>query len=171
MNSPLTDEEKARIREMLDDGQSHNSIAKQVGRAQSTISEYARREGYSPLPDRTPRVANQARRDYAKAERLELLNQAFETGAEMLERGGLSARDYKEVMTAIAITVDKRRLEEGMPDSVRETRRGGPHGKLLDLEKEFAKIEEDLAAEAEQRRRDEELLAEQHRQTLDSEAE
>src|SRR5918998_2285118 len=97
MSKPLSTEETIRIREMLDNGQSHNSIAEQVGRSQSTISEFAKREGYSPLPERTPRLANQARRDFAKVERLELLNRAFEIAAEMLGRGGLSAREFKEL--------------------------------------------------------------------------
>ena len=147
MSKSLTDEEKVLIRELLEDEQSHNSIAKQVGRSQSTISEFAKREGYSPVPERTPRVANQARRDFAKVERLELLNQAFEIAADMLERGGLSAREFKELMTGVAIGIDKRRLEEGEPNSVHETRSGHPHHDKLNLEEEFAKLDAQLEEE------------------------
>ena len=153
MSKPLTDGEKILIRELLEDEQSHNSIAKRVSRSQSTISEFAKREGYSPLPERTPRVANQARRDFARAERVELLNRAFEVAEEMLERGGLSARDFKELMTAVAIGIDKRRLEEGEPDSVRETRSGHPGAKPLNLEEEFRKIDKEIL---EEQRREEE---------------
>ena len=155
MSKPLSTEETIRIREMLDNGQSHNSIAEQVGRAQSTISEFAKREGYSPLPERTPRVANQARKDFCRAERLELLNRAFETASEMLERGGLSARDFKELMTGVAIGIDKRRLEEGEANSVHETRSGDPHhGKRLNLEEEFRKLDEAQERLEEQRRQE-----------------
>ncbi len=151
MGQPLTTEETTRIGEMLDEGRSHNSIAKELGRAQSTISEYAKRQGYSPLPERTPRVANQARRDYARAERIDLLNTAFATGEEILKRGGLTAREYKEVMTGIAIGIDKRRLEEGEPDSVRETRSGHPHLQgTINLEEEFRRIDEQWAEEQRQ---------------------
>jgi predicted transcriptional regulator len=144
MGQPLTAEETLRIRERLDEGRSHNWIAKELGRAQSTVSAYARRQGYSPLSERTPHVANQARRDYARAERIELLNTAFATGEEMLKRGGLSAREFKEVMTGIAIGIDKRRLEEGEPNSVHESPSGHPHAKLLNLEEEFKRLDEQL---------------------------
>ena len=165
MSKTLTHEEKALIRELLEDEQSHNSIAKRLSRAQSTISEFAKREGFSPLPERTPRLANQARKDFARAERLELLNRAFEIAADMLEGGGLSARDFKELMTAVAIGIDKRRLEEGEPDSVHETRSGHPHTKLLNLEEEFRKIDKEILEE--QRRKEERL--EKHHQVFEEE--
>ena len=46
---PLTNDECTSIREMLHNGESHNSIAKKVGRAQSTISAFAQREGINPV--------------------------------------------------------------------------------------------------------------------------
>jgi hypothetical protein len=152
MKGSLTTPEKQTIREMLDQNHSHNQIAKAIGRSQSTVSAYAKREGYSPLPERVPTVANRARKDYAKAERRELLNQAFETASQMLERGGLTARELKELMTAVGITLDKARLEEGSPNSVHETRSGGPHAGVINLEEEFARLdklqeEEDNASE------------------------
>ncbi len=112
MKGPLTSQEKGTIREMLNQNHSHSQIAKAVGRSQSTVSTFAKREGYSPLPERTPTVANVARKDYARAERRELLNQAFSVASEMLERGGLTTR---ELMTAVGIPIDKSRLEEGGP--------------------------------------------------------
>ena len=167
MSKSLTDEEKSLIREMLEDEQSHKSIAKRVGRSQSTVSEFAKRQGYSPVPERTPQVANQARKDFAKAERLELLNRAFEIAADMLERGGLSARDFKELMTAVAIGIDKRRLEEGEPNSVHERRSGEPHHvKPLNLEEEFRKIDKEIL---EEQRREEERRKEEHHQVFEEE--
>jgi IS30 family transposase len=160
MTKPLTSTEKQRIGALLDDNQSHNSIARAVGRSQSTISEYARREGYSPLPERTPRVANKARREYAKAERLELLNLVFEKGEEMLKSPDLTARAYKEVVTGIAIGVDKARLEEGQPNSVRETRSssgGATQGKTINLEEEFKRLDEAMEEQARQEQERQEL--------------
>ena len=126
MKGSLSSYEKQRIRTLLEESWSHNKISKELGRSQSTISGFAKREGYSPLPERTPHVANQARREYGKAERRELLNQAFETASQMLERGGLTPRELKELMTAVGISIDKARLEEGAPNSVHETRSGAP---------------------------------------------
>jgi IS30 family transposase len=166
MNKSLTDEEKVLIRKLLEDEQSHNSIAERVGRSQSTISEFAKREGYSTLPERTPRVANQARRAFAKAERLELINLQLEVGKGKLESGELSARDYKEVTTAIAIGIDKRRLEEGESNSVHETRSGHPHVKSINLEEEFRRIDEEFLEEA---RHDQERQDKQRHQTFEEE--
>ena len=56
MNNPLSTEEKQHIRVLLLAGQSHNAIAKQVGRSQSTVSAFATREGISPA-NPAPRVA------------------------------------------------------------------------------------------------------------------
>jgi transposase len=142
LKGPLSSYEKRTIREMLDQNHSHNQIAKAIGRSQSTVSTFAKREGYSPLPERTPTVANRARKDYAKAERRELLNQAFETASEMLERGGLTPRELKELMTAVGITVDKMRLEEGAQNSVHETRSRAPHvAGTINLEEEFRRLD------------------------------
>ncbi len=146
MKGPLTSYEKQRIQTLLDDNHSHNEIAKILGRSQSTVSTYAKREGYSPLPERTPTVANQARREYGKAKRLELLNLVFEKGEEMLNSADLSARAFKEVVTGIAIAIDKSRLEEGSPNSVHETRASGgsPHPNGINLEEVFRKLDEEI---------------------------
>jgi hypothetical protein len=137
MKGPLSSQEKGTIREMLDQNHSHNQIAKVMGRSQSTISDFARREGYSPLPERTPTVANAARKEFGKAERMELISLAFMRGEALLNKPDLTPREYKEVMTGIAIGVDKARLEEGQPNSVRETRAGNPRLGSLNLEQMF----------------------------------
>ncbi len=152
MKGPLTTPEKQTIREMLDQNHSHNQIAKAIGRSQSTISDFAKREGYSSLPERTPHVANQARREFGKAERLELISLVFQRGEEMLQKPGLTPREYKEVTTGIAIGIDKSRLEEGSPNSVHETRSGAMQPGTINLEEEFARLdklqeEEDNASE------------------------
>jgi hypothetical protein len=144
MKGPLTSYEKQRIRTLLDDNHSHNEIAKIMGRSQSTVSTYAKREGYSPLPERTPTVANQARREYGRAERRELISLIFERGEGMLKSPDLTPRAYKEIVTGIAIGIDKARLEEGSPNSVHETRPGTPHPNGINLEEAFRKIDEEI---------------------------
>ena len=94
------------------------------------------------------------------------MNRAFEIAVDMLERGGLSARDFKELMTAVAIGIDKRRLEEGEPDSVRETRSGHLGAKPLNLEEEFRKIDKEIL---EEQRREEERLEKQRHQVFEEE--
>jgi Helix-turn-helix domain len=141
MKGPLTSHEKQRIRALLEENFSHNRIAAMVGRSQSTVSTFAKREGYSPLPERTPSVANQARREYSKAERLELIGLVFQRGEELLQKPGLSTREYKEVTTGIAIAIDKSRLEEGQPNSVHETRSGTPGVPAFNLQEEFERLD------------------------------
>lgn len=144
MKGPLTSYEKRTIREMLDQNHSHNQIAKIMGRSQSTISTFAKAQGYSPLPERVPSTANQARREFGKAERLALLNLVFEKGEEMLHSADLSPREYKETVTGLAIAIDKARLEEGSPTSRHETRQGptgAPGLESINLETEFARLD------------------------------
>jgi hypothetical protein len=141
MKGPLTSYEKQRIRTLLAESWSHNKISKELGRSQSTISDFAKREGFSPLPERTPHVANQARREFGKAERLELISLVFERGEKMLQKPGLTPREYKEVTTGIAIGIDKSRLEEGSPNSVHETRSGAMQPGTINLEEEFARLD------------------------------
>jgi hypothetical protein len=96
MKGPLTSYEKQRIRTLLAESWSHNKISKELGRSQSTISDFANREGFSPLLERTPHVANQARREFGKAERLELISLVFERGEEMLQKPGLTPRSTRK---------------------------------------------------------------------------
>jgi hypothetical protein len=135
---------------MLDQNYSHNQIAKVMGRSQSTISTFAKAQGYSPLPERVPSPANQARREYGKQERLALLNLVFEKGEEMLQGGELSPREYKETVTGIAIAIDKSRLEEGSPTSRHETRQGtagAPGLESINLEEMFSHLDQLQAEE------------------------
>ena len=59
----------------------------------------------------------------------------------MLQKPGLTPREYKEVTTGIAIGIDKSRLEEGSPNSVHETRSGAMQLGTINLEEEFARLD------------------------------
>jgi IS30 family transposase len=99
----LTNDECASIREMLHNGESHNSIAKKVGRAQSTISAIAQREGINPV-NRTPQSAIDRRREFALQERLEAADELL---AKVLEvaRSASTGREVKECAVAFGVLV------------------------------------------------------------------
>ena len=85
MNNPLSTDERARIRALLLAGQSHNAIAKQVGRSQSTISAFASREGISPV-NQAPRAAIERRKEFALEARLEAMREENRRNAENILR-------------------------------------------------------------------------------------
>lgn len=75
--TPLTDEEKDRIRELHAQGMSRNAIARDIGRALATITNFCQREGLSF--DRTNQeAAARARVVDAKTRRAELADQLLE---------------------------------------------------------------------------------------------
>jgi predicted transcriptional regulator len=150
MGKAIADSEKEKIIDLLGEGLSHCEIARRTGRSQSAVSALVKQHGIEPV-QRIPR-AQQAAREYNKLERMNLLNRAFDKAGELLERKDLSARDFKDLMTGIAIGIDKRRLEDGQAGQISE-QRASTSG-VLDLDKEFRKLDEELA---EEHKRDEEV--------------
>jgi IS30 family transposase len=150
MSKPLTDKEMSLIRELLEGGHSHNSIAKQVGRSQSTISEFAKREGIAPIK-KAPLSAIERRIEFALEARLEATGELM---AKVLEIAATakSGREIKECSVAWGVLCDKRAIMEGLPSSRTETRttRGE---KGINLEEEFRRLDEQL--EEEQRQKEE----------------
>lgn len=143
----MTDEEKAQIRGMLLAGRSHNSIARQIGRNQSTVSDYARREGITPV-NRVPRKAIEARKHHALEDKLAYTNTLMEKVLE-IGRSVTTGREAKEVSTAWGILCDKFLLLTGQPTSRSEThstRSGALSG--VNLEEELRKLDA-MAAEHE----------------------
>ncbi len=141
MSNPLTTEERSRIKELLLSGLSHNSIAREVGRAQSTISALAQREGITPV-NRTPLSAIERRKDFALEERLEATGELM---AKVLEiaRSAKSGREIKECSVAWGVLCDKRAIMEGLPSSRTETRSTQGPG-TINLEEEFRKLNQEL---------------------------
>jgi hypothetical protein len=140
----LSKEECAHIREMLHNGESHNSIAKKVGRAQSTISAFAQREGINPV-NRTPQSAIDRRREFALQERVEAADELL---AKVLEvaRSASTGREVKECAVAFGVLVDKKNLMEGLPSSRHELHSTRATA-TIDLAQEFAKIDQQLQEE------------------------
>jgi hypothetical protein len=164
MNNPLSPEEMSEIRERLGANQSHNSIAKKLGRAQSTISEFAKREGISPLPERTPRVANEARKGFALEARLEATGELMAKVLEIAAHAE-SGREIKECSVAWGVLCDKRAIMEGLLSSRTETRSTQGPG-TINLEEEFKRLDEELLEEG---RQDQERQDKQRHQAFEEE--
>jgi transposase-like protein len=166
--SPLTPEERAKIVSLLKEGGlSQGAIARLVGRAQSTVSSVAAQEGLSAPRHRTPIQANHARRVYAREQRRELLDKFLSLAEAMIDAGGMSPREARELVQGIATAIEKRRLEDDEAGSVTETRSGHPHPSVLNLEEEFRKLDEQM--EEEHLQEQERLEEEQRQQGLDEE--
>ena len=141
--SPLTAEERAKIVSLLKEGGlSQGAIARLVGRAQSTISSVAASEGLSAPRHRTPIQANHARRVYAREQRRELLDKFLSLAEAMIDAGGMSPREARELVQGIATAIEKRRLEDDEAGSITETRSGPPQHGGINLEEEFRRLDE-----------------------------
>jgi transposase-like protein len=150
--SPLAPEERAKIVSLLKEGGlSQGAIARLVGRAQSTVSSVAAQEGLSAPRHKTPVQANHARRVYAREQRRELLDKFLSLAEAMVDAGGMSPREARELVQGIATAIEKRRLEDDEAGSITETRSGGPHHRVLNLEEVFRKLDEEQERLEEQR--------------------
>ena len=129
-----------------------------VGRAQSTVSSVAAREGLSAPRHRTPIQANHARRVYAREQRRELLDKFLSLAEAMIDEGGMSPREVRELGQGIGAALEKRRLEDDEAGSITETRSGPPRPGAINLEEEFRKLDAMAAEEhlREQERREQE---------------
>jgi IS30 family transposase len=166
--SPLTPEERAKIISLLKEGGlSQGAIARLVGRAQSTISAVAAQEGLSAPRHRTPVQANHARRVYAREQRRELLDKFLSLTEAMIDAGGMSPREVRELGQGIGTAIEKRRLEDDEAGSITETRSEHPHHGRIDLEEVFRKLDEQI--EEEHLREEERLSEEQRHQGLEEE--
>jgi hypothetical protein len=111
MAGRVTPEERAAIVAALHGGTSLHAVAAQFGRGKATVSVIARDAGID-FERSAVRKAGAVHRDYALAERVALLNLGFDRARELLPtiEGALHLQQW---MTAMAIGIDKRRLEDG----------------------------------------------------------
>jgi predicted transcriptional regulator len=144
----LTPQERAKIVSLLKEGGlSQGAIARLMGRAQSTVSSVATQEGLSSPRHKTPVQANHARRAYAKEQRRELLDKFLSLAEAMIDAGGMSPREVRELAQGIGTAVEKRRLEDDEAGSITETRSGHPQHGELNLEEVFRKLDQELEEE------------------------
>ena len=121
--------ERAKIVALLQEhGGNQRKTAKLSGRSQPAVRQIAIEEGITSI-NSAPKKANDARRDYSRAERRELLNELFDHAREMLP----NIKDAKELQAltiTIATAIDKMRLEDG-----EATSRGESMHKSYDMSK------------------------------------
>lgn len=133
--SHLTDKERKSAIRYLKAGKSQNWTAQKLNRSPSTINEVAKAAGLTNI--RAPKNANRARRDYAKAERIALLNRGFDKAEDLLETLE-EAKALQAWMVAMATGIDKRRLEDG---EVTDRSERHSHAHTGDLEEYFAQLD------------------------------
>jgi hypothetical protein len=107
----LSDEQRAAILADLRAGRPVRAIAADHGCNPSTVSRTAAAHGVACNVARTKK-ATAARKDWAQAARLELLNRLF-AKADALLAGVDSPLHLQQLATATAVLIDKRRLEDG----------------------------------------------------------
>lgn len=93
----------------LRDGKSQNAVAREVGCGPATVNRVAKANG---LEYSAPKKASEARRDYAAAERIALLNKVFAQAEEMLPTIK-TPHKLQALVISLGILIDKRRLEDG----------------------------------------------------------
>lgn len=92
-------------------GRSVRAMAREHGVNPGTVSRMCQAAGIDVRAIQTER-ATAARRDYVQAERLEALNEAFDVVRARLPMV-VDAHDVRHLVMALAVLIDKRRLEDG----------------------------------------------------------
>ncbi len=142
-------EERQRIIDLLQEhGGNRNRVARMVGRSVGTVQTIATQENI-PSAYSAPKKANEARSLFAEIDRMEIIGLGLNTGAELL-RGYKdrtpsieNIRAYKDLMTGLAIGIDKHRLETGEVTNRTESRKGDDWS----LENEFGELDAALEEE------------------------
>jgi hypothetical protein len=111
--------EREQIIAMLKTGVSENKTAKHFKRGQSTVSRIARAAGLEPR-ETAAKLAHDAMVDYSTARRVGVINDFFAMAHAMLPTVE-SPKQLQELSVALAILIDKRRLEDGEATSRTET--------------------------------------------------
>lgn len=104
--------ERQKIVDLLQEhGGNQNRVAKICGRSQTAVGKIAKEEGISSVK-KTPKKAIAAHIMFSQQDRMLLISRALNRGGRFLEEH-LTPQQFKDVMTAIAIGIDKHRLETG----------------------------------------------------------
>jgi transcriptional regulator with XRE-family HTH domain len=103
-----------KIEKLKKDGLSQHKIAKKLGIAQSTVSDYLKSIGVSSDQSRTKKAVD-AKADYAKNRRLLLNNKFFIKIEKMLDEAK-TPNALRALATPYGVASDKRALLEGSPN-------------------------------------------------------
>lgn len=111
----LTDEQRAAIVAALLEGKSQGQIARELGTSQTSVYRVAKAEGIDSVNTRANKAqaALRAQRDYDLGERLNLLNRMFDAAHTLLASDDLTPSKLQQLTMAVAVLIDKRRLEDG----------------------------------------------------------
>lgn len=114
----MPDEQRAAILAGLRAGLSQGKVARENGCHPSTVCRIAKAEGIDST-NAAPKRALAAKRDYDQVERLQVLNAFFEKAQSMLGRCH-APQEFQQLTVALAVLIDKRRLEDGEATSRQE---------------------------------------------------
>ena len=129
---PVSAAEEEAILAALRAGRSVRDVGAEFRRGKTTVSDVARRNGLELADVRRTKLAAEARSRYAAEARIGLVSEGLEALARALPSVP-PPKDMREWALAVAILIDKRRLE----DSIDPTTRGGEIAEL------FKKMQED----------------------------
>lgn len=108
-HAPLSDDERDGILADLRAGMKPAEVAKKWRRSERTVHRLGAAAGLGGV---ARKKADQARRDWALAERVGLLNKGFEKAEELLGKVA-TPHGFQAWAVAVGILIDKRRLEDG----------------------------------------------------------
>lgn len=134
---PVGEEEEKAILEALESGKTTREVAKEYDRSPSTISDVAKRNGLDLAERSETKKAAIAKSCYAAEDRIKLIGELLNKAKSLLKTCE-NARDIQYLATAIAIGIDKRRLEDGPGDV----------DKAGEIRQLFEKMREEEAAES-----------------------
>ncbi|MGB3943223.1 MAG: hypothetical protein WBK88_00330 [Methanothrix sp.] len=115
---PVAEDEEKRIIEALESGKTTRQVAEEVQRSKGTITNVAARNNLDLVGRAQNKKANLIRSCYDSAARIELIGELLNKAKELMKTCN-SSRDLQYLATAIAIGIDKRRLEESTDSSAR----------------------------------------------------
>lgn len=135
----LTPEEREAILADLQGGMSRNAASRKHGRGAATVTRIAQAAGLE-MDRSATKKATEVRKAVAEINRMEIIGDILTTGQTLL-KSAKEARDYKDVVTGLAIGIDKHRLETGEVTDRKETRQGN------DLKDFFSELDQETERE------------------------
>jgi hypothetical protein len=130
---PVGEDEEKAILEALESGKTTRQVAEEFQRSKGTITNVAARNNLDLVGRAQNKKANLIRSCYDSAARIELIGELLDKARDLLKSCD-HPRDLQPLATAIAIGIDKRRLEE----STDPTTRGGEIAELFKRMREEA---------------------------------
>ena len=115
---PVTGDEEKAIIEALKVGRSVRDVAAEFDRGKSTVGNIANRNGLDLVDVHRTKRAAATNTCYASEDRIKLIGELLNKAKQLMKTCD-SSRDLQYLATAIAIGIDKRRLEESTDPSSR----------------------------------------------------